>query len=239
MNKDFEKIDYTHTQVQIPDQKKLYENRVVSAFNGGRWVESYKMLRTRTLQQMNSHQWNTLAVTSVSHAAGTSLTSVNLAISIARELDQTVFLIDANLNNPAIHTMLDLDAKEGLGDYLLHDKPLDKLLINPNIERLVVLPAGQPLSNATEMLRSPKMVELVEEVKNRYPGRIIIFDMPPLLKQADALGFSPYVDSVLLVVDQGKTQVEELKLAARLLKNVEILGTIFNKTIDNKIPFND
>lgn len=239
MKKDFELINYTQTQIQKPDRNKLYENRVISAFNRGRWLESYKMLRTRTLQLMKSHQWNSLAVTSLSHEAGTSLTSVNLAISMAMELDQTVFLIDANLNNPSIHKMLNLEVTAGLGDYLLHDKPLDELLINPAIDRLVVLPAGEPISNSTEMLRSPKMVKLVDEVINRYPGRIIIFDMPPLLTQADALGFSPYVDSVLLIVDEGKTKMDELKHAASLLQNIEILGTVFNKTMDKKIQFKE
>jgi capsular exopolysaccharide synthesis family protein len=239
MKKDFENISYTQTQIQTPDEKKLYEHRVVTAFKSGRWVQSCKMLRTRVLQLMNSHQWNSLAVTSVSHQAGSSLTSVNLAISIAMELDQTVLLVDANLNTPGIHKLLDLKASTGLGDYLLHDTPLDELLINPNIERLVVLPAGQPLINSTEMLRSPKMVDLVEEFKNRYPGRIIIFDMPPLLTQADALSFSPYVDSVLLIVDEGHTKIEELKYAATLLKNIEVLGTVFNKTTDNKIQFDE
>lgn len=237
MKKDLENISYTQTQIQIPNEKKLYEHRVVTAFKRGRWVESFKMLRTRALQLMKANQWNSLAVTAVSERAGASLTSVNLAISIAMELDQTVLLIDANLNNPSLHKTLDLKASAGLGDYLLHDKPLDELLINPNIDRLVVLPAGKALNNSTEMLRSPKMVQLVEEVKNRYPGRVIIFDMPPLLTQADALSFSPYVDSVLLVVDEGRSKVEELKQAADLLKDVELLGTVFNKTTDNKIQY--
>jgi len=152
-------------------------------------------------------------------------------------LDQTVLLVDANLNNPMIHTLLDINATEGLGDYLLHDQPVSELLINPSLERMVVLPAGQPVFNSTEILRSPKMVDLVDELKHRYPSRIIIFDMPPLLSQADALSFSPYVDGVLLVIEEGRTKKDELKQAVDLLKNVNILGSVFNKATDKRINY--
>jgi Mrp family chromosome partitioning ATPase len=110
-------------------------------------------------------------------------------------------------------------------------------LINPDIDRLVILPAGKEMINSTEMLRSPKMIRLVTELKNRYPSRIVIFDLPPLLSQADTLGFSPYVDCVLLVVDEGHTKTDELKRAATLLKNTNVLGTVLNKASNNKIKY--
>ncbi len=237
MKKEVESINYILTRVQKPNNAKLHENRVITTFKPGNWLESYKMLRTRILQVMDSNSWTTFAVSGASNRAGSSLISVNLAISIAMELDQTVLLVDANLNSPAIHTMLDIETDEGLGDYLLHDRPVHELLINPSIERLVVLPAGKPVLNSTEILRSPKMIQLVDELKNRYPSRIIIFDMPPILTQADALSFSPYVDSVLLVVDEGHTKTDELKHAAELLKDVNVLGSVFNKATDQHIKY--
>lgn len=232
-----ENIHYTQTQVQQPDKDKLYENRVITAFKPGAWIESFKMLRTRILQSMDNNQWNTLAVMSPSGQSGSSLTSVNLAIGMAMELDRTVLLVDANFNNPSIGDLLDLDAEQGLGDYLAHDIPVSKLLINPGVERLVVLPAGKPMFNSTEILRAPKMIQLVNELKSRYPSRIILFDMPPLLTQADALGFSPYVDSVLLVVDEGHTKTEDLEYAATLLGEINIMGTVLNKATDKKIKY--
>ncbi len=236
-NVNIEDIDYILTRVQTFDGYKLHENRIVTTYKPGAWLESYKMLRTRLLQVMKGNNYNTLAVTSVSENAGSSLTSINLAISIAMELDQTVLLVDANVNNPSLHTLFDIEKEEGLGDYLVHDKPLHELLVNPNIERLVLLPAGRPMINSTEILRSAKMVDLVDELKNRYPSRIIIFDMPPLLTQADALSFSPYVDGVLLVIEEGKTKLDELKQAASLLDGINILGSVFNKATEKKINY--
>lgn len=230
-------IEYSQTRVQKPNIELLKKNRIISAFTPGPWLESYRMLRTRCLQPMDAMGWKTLAITSTRDKTGNSLTAANLAISVAMELDRTVLLVDANFMNPAINTLFGLQSNTGLSDYLLHDKEISSMLINPGVDRLVVLPAGKPLFNSTEMLRSPKMLRLVNELKSRYPSRIIIFDMPPILSQDDALGFSPYVDCVLLVVEEGRTKTDELKHASTLLKDINVLGTVFNKSTDNKIPF--
>ena len=230
-------IAYTHTRVYAATDKVLKENRIISAQQPGKWLESYRMLRTRCLQQMDSMDWKTLAITSTNNNTGNSLTAANLAISIAMELDRTALLVDANFQNPAINKLFGFQAETGLSDYLLNDAELSSMLINPGIERLVILPAGKPLLNSTEMLHSPKMLRLVNELKSRYPSRIIIFDMPPILSQDDALGFSPYVDCVLLVVDEGQTKTDDLKKAASLLKDCKLLGSVFNKSTDHKIRY--
>ena len=238
-NPDSINIAYKQTRIHSPNQQLLKENRIISALLPGKWLESYRMLRTRCLQSMDAMEWKTLAITSTSGKSGNSLTAANLAISIAMELDRTALLVDANFQNPSINKLFGIQAETGLSDYLLHDKEISSMLINPGIERLVVLPAGKPLFNSTEMLRSPKMVRLVNELRSRYPSRIIIFDMPPILSHDDTLGFSPYVDCVLLVIEEGRTKSDELKHTVDLLKDINILGTVFNKSTDNKIPFDN
>jgi len=234
---DSERFTYTQTRIQATQRKHLQENRIITGFKPGKWLESYKMLRTRCLQLMDVMNWNTLAITSPGNNTGNSLTAVNLAISIAMELNRSVLLVDANFQNPSICKLFGIQAETGLGDYLLNDIPLNELLINPDMDRLVILPVGKEMLNSTEMLRSPKMIRLVNELKHRYPSRIIIFDLPPLLSQADTLGFSPYVDCVLLVIDEGHTKIEELEHAASLLKEINVLGTVLNKARDNKIEY--
>lgn len=232
-------FSYTQTRIQPTQIQDLQRNRILTGFKPGKWLESFKMLRTRCLQSMDAMNWNTLAISSPTNGTGNSLTAANLAISIAMELDRSVLLIDANFQNPSICTLFGIKTETGLSDYLLNDKPINELLINPDMERLVILPAGKEMFNSTEMLRSPKMIRLVSELKNRYPSRIIIFDMPPLLSQADTLGFSPYVDCVLLVVEEGHTKVDDLKQAALMLKDINVLGTIFNKATDNIIKYKE
>jgi Mrp family chromosome partitioning ATPase len=123
-----------------------------------------------------------------------------------------------------------LSRRKGLSDYLAADTPIEELLIKPGIvEHLVLLPGGRPLANSSEMLSSPKMGRLVEEVKARYPSRIVIFDLPPVLTTSDTLAFAPQVDAALLVVEDGVTQKDELSRAVDLLSVTNIVGTVLNK----------
>jgi protein-tyrosine kinase len=230
-------FSYTQTRILTTDSKRLQGNRIITGFKPGKWLESFKMLRTRCLQSMDAMNWTTLAVTSPTTNSGTSLTAANLALGIAMELNRSVLLVDANFANPSICKLFGITAKAGLGDFLANDIPLNELLINPNMDRLVILPSGKEILNSTEMLRSPKMIRFSNELKTRYPSRIVIFDLPPLLSQADTLGFSPYVDCVLLVIDEGHTKIGELKQAATLLKEINVLGTVLNKATDNKIKY--
>jgi protein-tyrosine kinase len=237
LSTDVELFTYTQTRILPTDSRHLQKNRIIAGFKPGKWVESYKMLRTRCLQLMDGENWNTLAITSPTNNSGTSLTSANLAISIAMELNRSVLLVDANLQNPSICNLLGIQITNGLSDYLLNNTPLNELLVNPSINRLTILPSGESMLNSTELLRSPKMGHLVNEIKHRYPSRVVIFDLPPLLSQADTLGFVPYVDCTLLVIDEGHTKTEELKQAATLLQKFNVLGTVFNKASDNKIKY--
>lgn len=223
-------IAYTRTRSLDIPLSVLRQKRVMAAYDKGPFVDAYKILRTQVMHRLRENEWNVLGVTSPGHGEGKTLTAVNLAASLAMETSQTVLLVDANLRCPSIHKVFGLGDCPGLADYLLDDQPVEDLLVHPGIGRFVLLPGGRAISNSTEILTSPKMLALVEEFKHRYPARIIIFDLPPLLHTADVLAFSPYTDSLLLVVEEGKTTAEELQRALALVKNSRpILGTVLNK----------
>jgi protein-tyrosine kinase len=120
----------------------------------------------------------------------------------------------------------------GVIDYLIDQRELAEILINPGIERLVILPGHTSFTNSSEMLSTPRMVRLVEELKTRYPDRIVLFDMPPLLSGDDVIAFSPYIDAVMLVVEDGKTAKEDLRRAWELLDGETIIGVVLNKADD-------
>jgi protein-tyrosine kinase len=223
-------ILYTRTRSLDIPLSVLRQKRVMAAYDKGPFADAYKILRTQVMHRLRENHWNVLGVTSPGHGEGKTLTAVNLAASLAMETSQTVLLVDADLRSPSIHEVFGLDDCPGLADYLLDDAPVEDLLIHPGIGRFVLLPGGRTISNSTEILTSPKMVALVEEFKHRYPARIIIFDLPPLLHTADVLAFSPYTDALLLVGEDGKTTVEEMQRALALVKNSRpVLGTVLNK----------
>lgn len=224
-------IAYTRTRTVEVAEDFLREKRIISGLEQNSFTDAYKILRTQVLQRLKENGWNSVAVTSPSFNEGKTLTAINLAISLAMEIDYTVLLVDADLRNPSIQDYFGLGAEHGLSEYLTDNKPLDELLIHPaGIPRFVVLPGGKSLLNSSEMLNSPKMMHLVGELKTRYPSRIVIFDLPPLLNAADALAFSPYVDAALLVIEEGKTQTEDAKRAVGLLQGTQIIGTVLNKS---------
>ena len=230
-------IKYSQTKVQSPSSGAWKRNRVIAGYEADEVRSAYQILRTQVLQGMTAKGWNALAITSPGPGQGKTTTSVNLAISLARELSFTVLLVDFDMRKPGIHEKLSITTSKGITDFLLHDVPMSEILVNPGIERLVVLPGRESVPNSSEILASPKMAQLVDELKSRYPSRFILFDLPPLLAVDDALAFSPYVDAVLLVIEEGKTTKDEVLHAVDLLRNTQILGTVLNKSRDKITPY--
>jgi exopolysaccharide/PEP-CTERM locus tyrosine autokinase len=223
-------ISYTQTRTTQTTAAVLRNHRIIAGMPHSDFADSYKILRTQVLQRLNENDWNVLAVTSPGEDEGKTLTAINLAISLAMEVSYTVLLVDANLRHPSIHEHLGIPAGKGLSNYLLDDVPLPELLVHAeNLEHVVILPGGRAVKNSAELLNSPKMAHLVEELKNRYPSRIVIFDLPPVLSAADALSFAPYVDAVLLVLEEGKTTQDDARRTVELLDCTNVLGTVLNK----------
>lgn len=225
-----EPVGESQTQTITVEDSILRENRIVMGMEPGTFTDAYNLLRTQVLQRFKENNWNVLAVTSPGEGEGKTLTAINLAISIAREVDYTVLLVDANLRHPWMLEHFGLEHRKGLSDYLTDNMPLSELLVKPGrVEHLVLLPGGRPLTHSAEMLSSPKMEQLVEDMKSRYHSRIIIFDLPPVLTSADALAFSPYVDAALLVIEEGKTRKQDVEHAMELLDSTNVVGTVLNK----------
>ncbi|VAW87118.1 Tyrosine-protein kinase EpsD [hydrothermal vent metagenome] len=228
---DLSGVRYKQTKPIKISKSQLKENRIISGMDLGVEMDAYRKLRTRVLKKMKKNNWNVLAVTSPAPGAGKTLTAINLAISIAMEVDKTVLLIDADLRQSRVNKYFGLpETMLGLSDYLTSDISLERLLINPGIGRLIILPGGKLMHHSSEILSSPKMKRLVEEVKSRYESRYVIFDLPPMLASDDAMGFAPLVDATLLVVEDGVANIDELKSSIELLEDANLIGTVLNKS---------
>ena len=228
---DLTTIKYTQTRSIDVADNVLREHRLINALEQSEYTDSIKRLRTQVLQRMEDNGWNVLAVTSASRGEGKTQTALNLGISIAMEVEYTVLVVDANLRHPSVHEYFGMESSTGLSDYLKTDIALSEILVNPkNIEHFVIIPGGKPMHNSAEMLSSPRMGSMVEELKKRYPKRIVLFDLPPLLGAADALAFAPYIDAALLVVEDGVTSETDLRAAVDMLSVTNVIGTVLNKS---------
>lgn len=226
-----DKISYTTTRVVPVDLENLRRFRLISE-KGLQVAEEYKLLRTRVLQLTKQTGQNVLMLTGPEPGDGKTLTSINLAISISQEVDQTVLLVDADLRSPSVHHYFGLERGPGLVDHLIDGVPLTEILVHPQgLGQLVLLPAGKYIDHPSELINSPLMADLVSELKSYYANRYVIFDLPPLLSYADALAFAPLVDGIILVVEAGKTPREEIGRCLEMLKNFNVLGSVFNKAV--------
>ncbi|MBA3017116.1 MAG: polysaccharide biosynthesis tyrosine autokinase [Proteobacteria bacterium] len=220
---------YTQTKSVSLKNSHLEKYRIITHSGDSRTINSYNLLRTQVLQRTRDKGHNTIMVTSVVEGEGKTITAINLAISIAKEVQHTVLLVDTDLRNPKIQHYLGYGTTKGLCDNILDKVPLSELLINPGLGKMIVLLAGKPLSGPTEILDSPMIKKLVQEMKTRYPDRYVIFDCPPLLTMPDSIVFSSYVDGIIIVVEAGKASRNQIREAIELLDGKNILGLVMNK----------
>jgi capsular exopolysaccharide synthesis family protein len=222
-------IDYTHSRdVEIPAE--VFERHRVAAVANDAIADAFRLLRTQLLVEFRKNGWQTLAVTSPNKGAGKSTVALNLAISFAMEMDHTALLVDADLRDPDLRNLLELEPGPGLADYLVGDAALEDLLLHAPIGNLALLPGGAPVANSSELMRSPMMANLVRELRSRYPERVVVFDVPPVLSGADTLGLSGYMDATILLVEECRTARDDVERACELLRNSNLLGIVLNKS---------
>jgi len=209
----------------------LERQRIVARAGRDPNADIFRILRTKVLHLLTQNNFRSIAVTSANYGDGKTTIATNLALSLALDVKQTVCLVDLDFRRPSVHSRLSLSPSVGLGDYLLADTPVSECMIRP-ADRLVVLPTSRALENSSETLASPKMMALAKELKTRYPDRIVIYDMPPLLAQDDTIAFLPNVDGVLLVVKDGETQVDDLRQCIHYLEGHTLIGTVLNQSYE-------
>lgn len=231
-------VDLSHVRRFQPvslDSKVLQENKVLPQISDQAALRAYKILRTRVLRRLEANQWRSFAVTGVTAGEGKTLTAINLAIALAQDVNTLVFLVDLDLQRPRVAQYLGmsgLSGEKGLSDYLLGDATLDSIIYSPNIDRLSVIPNFQPAAQSSELLSSPKMLELARALENEAPRRVIVFDMPPVLASDDVLAFSPQLDGLLLVVGEGATLRDSLTSAKEVLAEMNLLGVVLNRSAE-------
>jgi len=191
-------------------------------------AEEYRRLKSMLLRETKKDFLNTIMVTSSVGGEGKSLTSINLAVALAQELDHSILLVDADLRKPMIHEYLGLEYKRGLSDYLIGEMDISEVMIKTGIGNLVVIPAGRMVENPVELLSSGKMKALVKELKQRYMDRYVIIDTPPILSCSEGIAIGSYVDGVVFVVQEKKAQKKTVEDALNMIKGLNVLGLVFN-----------
>ena len=173
---------------------------------------------------------NLIMVTSSLPGEGKSFCSINLAISIATEMERTVLLVDADVARPRLPEYLGVRVGKGLLDVLRDESlALSDIMLRTNIPKLSLLPAGRSDRHGTELLASSAMTRLISDLANRYPDRVIIFDSPPLLSTSEASVLATHMGQIVMVVEAERTSQEALKEALSQIESCEVIGMVLNK----------
>jgi non-specific protein-tyrosine kinase len=217
----------TSTTVKV-DPLLLAENRCACILGDAPCMDAFKVLRTHIKQRTRDMGLNTVMITSVHSGEGKTLTAINLALTFAREHQQTSLLVDCDFQKQDIYKYMGTGGTSGLVDFFLDNKPLEELIIWPGIEKFSLLSGGRVIQDSTELLGSQKMKELITEVKSRYLDRYIFLDVPAVLDGADAMAFAPLVDVIIMVVEPGRTTMPDVERALNLLPREKFLGFVMN-----------
>jgi exopolysaccharide/PEP-CTERM locus tyrosine autokinase len=179
---------------------------------------------------------NLIMVTSSMAGEGKTFVAINLALSIAMEIDTTVLLVDGDVLAPGVMRGLGLEKSRGLIDLLTTPKlDVSDVLLKTNIDRLSVLPSGTPHGRAPELLASDGMTRLIEELAARYPNRVILFDSPPLLVTTESRALASHMGQIVFVVEADRTVRSTVEDALSKLEACPIVMTVLNKSARSEL----
>jgi non-specific protein-tyrosine kinase len=211
------------------NRNTVLDNRCVCIEPNSPEIDCYKVLRTKIQLITREEGWNTVMITSPRPAEGKTLTAINLALTFSKVYNQTVLLVDCDLRHQNVHKLLGFQSDSGLMNYLLKGQPLEELIIWPGVDKLTLISGGQTLDNSSELIGSPQMKILIQEMKSRYEDRYVIFDTAPLLIGDDAIALAHYIDSIIMVVEEGRTSIKDVKRALEMLPQEKFLGFVLNR----------
>jgi len=189
-------------------------------------AEQYRSLRGRIDSLASQRPLKTLAVISANAGEGKSTCAVNLATVTAMSVGRSVLLIDCDLRRPKVHWTLGLQPQVGLAEVLLNQATLDEAIQKLDGINLDILPVRTIPSNPSELLASPDMRRLIEEVAGRYDR--VILDTPACLGLPDAKSVSEFCDGLVMVVRAGVTPKEEVQAALDILDRRRVVGMVLN-----------
>ena len=174
---------------------------------------------------------NLIMVTSSLPNEGKTFMSINLAISMAAELDRRVLLVDADVSKGDITAQLGILAHRGLSD-ILHETNYisEDGVLTSNVERLSILPAGGNTDHTDELYASELMENVCRHLAAQDPDRVVIFDSPPLLATTETAVLARHMGQVVLVVEANQTPQDAVGQSVQLLEGCANVSLVLNKT---------
>jgi protein-tyrosine kinase len=213
--------------IDIPH--RMAESKRLSALLGPQHSGPYDMLRARIQRQMKEAGWTRIAVTSPNMGCGKTTVSLNLALSMARQPETKVILLDFDLRRPTMAKVLEIPGRDAISALL--EGTIDCADYAVRFGRNLAICANhEAIRNSAELLQSNRTGEILDEIEARWKPDVMIFDTPPMQGNDDNLGFLSRVDCTLLVAAAGSTSVSQIDVSEQELAGLtNVVGTVLNK----------
>jgi protein-tyrosine kinase len=217
----------------------LEANRIISHDIADPRSKAFDILRTQVLQSMDMKNWQLLGITSPKAGCGKSVTAINLALSIARQPDRSVLLVDFDLQKPQIASYLGFRANNGLLSVLEGRSSLSDAIVEAQIknQKLLVLPCEVGTLRSSELMASRSMSTVLQDIKREFRNYTVILDMAPLLTSDDVITILPQIDCVLFVTGAGISTAQEIKESAKHLETTPIVRIVLAKTAESNATY--
>jgi protein-tyrosine kinase len=212
-----------------PDFVAMELNRCVCFMEDAPELDYYKVLRVQIMQGAKARGWKTIMVTSALPGEGKTVTAINLSMTLAKAYNQTVLLMDCDLRQQKVYRYMGIASHLGIIDHLVDGLPLNEVIIWPRIEKMTMISGERTVNESAELLGSPRMKALIEEMKTRYADRYLLLDSAPVLSGADALTLSSLADGIVMVVEAGRTPLGDIQEALDLMPKEKVMGFVLNK----------
>ena len=211
----------------------LMANRIIAHGKPKPLSRPFDMLRTQVLQTMDEKNYKVIGVTSPTPGCGKTVTAVNLALSIGRQEENSVLLVDLDFQRPRVATTLGLNSEVGALSVLEGRATLSETVIHTRIDhqQLMVIPTHQSWASS-ELMASQAMTAFVEDLRREFVSSTIMVDLPPILSSDDVIAILPEIDCLLLVVAAGTTKPSDVEDCVRHLKTADVLRVVVNKSTE-------
>ena len=192
-------------------------------------LNAYRELRIKLLDQSQSQHLSVM-ISSVDSADKGSRTALNLAISFSLDVHASALLIDCNPYSSDLQQLVTASLTLGITDCLMSaGVSLGEIIYPSGIERVNVIPAGLSPSAAVDLFSSHAMQDLMSEVKNRYPDRVIVINAPPVLASSEARVLARYGDQCVLTVPYGRSAMATVDDAITALGSANLSGLVYRQ----------
>jgi protein-tyrosine kinase len=212
-----------------PDPEVMRQSRIVTFERSDPAHANFDMMRTKALRLMRDKGWTSLGITSPTAGCGKTTVSLNLAFSLARQIDTRTVLMDVDLRRPAVARHMGLTQPQSMASVLQGTRGLEENFVRCG-ENLAIGTSARGVHSASEILQHRATGEAIAAIREQFRPDVILYDLPPMLANDDVIGFLPHIDCVLLVAAAERSRLDEIeKCEQELVEHGNLLGILLNK----------